>query len=42
MQVFLHYVDRNGPHAGEKFDTRKTLMRPPERDAAAGNEARGE
>lgn len=42
VQVFLHYVDRNGPHAGEKFDTRKTLMRPPERDAAAGNEARGE
>lgn len=27
-QVFLHYVDRNGPHANQKFDGRKTLMRP--------------
>jgi len=26
-QVFLHYVDRNGMHAAEKFDRRKTLMR---------------
>jgi hypothetical protein len=24
-QVFLHYVDRNGAHAGEKFDRRPTL-----------------
>lgn len=31
-QVFLHYVDRNGPHAGEKFDGRKSLMRPRVRD----------
>jgi len=31
-QVFLHYVDRDGPYAGEKFDRRKTLMRP-KRDA---------
>jgi len=29
-QVFLHYVDCDGPHAGEKFDRRKTLMRPPQ------------
>jgi len=27
-QVFLHYVDRHGPHADERFDRRKTLMRP--------------
>jgi hypothetical protein len=27
-QVFLHYVNRNGPHADEKFDRRITLMRP--------------
>jgi hypothetical protein len=27
-QVFLHYVDRNGPHADQKYDRRKTLMRP--------------
>jgi hypothetical protein len=25
-QVFLHYVDRNGPHADQKFDGRMTLM----------------
>jgi hypothetical protein len=24
-QAFLHYVDRNGPHAGEKFDGRDRL-----------------
>jgi hypothetical protein len=28
VQVFLHYVDRNGPHADQKFDGRMTLMRP--------------
>src|SRR5262245_45137887 len=28
VQVFLHYVDRNGPHADERFDRRITLMRP--------------
>jgi hypothetical protein len=28
VQVFLHYVDRAGPHADQKFDGRKTLMRP--------------
>jgi hypothetical protein len=28
VQVFLHYVDRDGPHAGRKFDGRKTLMQP--------------
>jgi hypothetical protein len=28
VQVFLHYVDRYGPHADQKFDGRKTLMRP--------------
>jgi hypothetical protein len=28
VQAFLHYVDRHGPHAGRKFDGRKTLMLP--------------
>ncbi|HXQ17421.1 MAG TPA: hypothetical protein VN814_22625 [Caulobacteraceae bacterium] len=28
VQVFLHYVDRHGPYADQKFDGRKTLMRP--------------
>ena len=28
VQAFLHYVDRNGPHADQRFDRRKTLMRP--------------
>lgn len=39
VQVFLHYVDRNGPHADQKFDRRKTLMRPPERKQDVGNQA---
>jgi hypothetical protein len=30
VQVFLHYVDRNGPYANQKFDGRATLMRPRE------------
>jgi hypothetical protein len=38
VQVFLHYVDRDGPHAGQKFDGRKTLMRPKENNDAAGNQ----
>ena len=27
-QAFLHYVDRRGPHVDQKYDRRKTLMRP--------------
>ena len=27
-QVFLHYVNADGPHAAHKFDTRRTLMTP--------------
>jgi len=27
-QVFLHYVDRDGPYSDRKFDRRETLMRP--------------
>ena len=27
VQIFLHYVDRDGPYAGEKYDRRKSLMR---------------
>jgi hypothetical protein len=30
VQVFLHYVNRDGPHAGRKYDGRATLMRPKE------------
>jgi hypothetical protein len=40
VQVFLHYVDRNGPHADEKFDRRITLMRPLEKNTAGLNQAR--
>jgi hypothetical protein len=29
IQAFLHYVNRNGSHADQKFDGRMTLMRPP-------------
>ena len=25
FQAFMHYVDANGPHAGEKFDGRAWL-----------------
>jgi hypothetical protein len=33
VQVFLHYVDADGPYAAEKFDRRRTLMGPaPERE----------
>lgn len=28
-QIFLHYVDPDGPHAAQKFDSRAALMRPP-------------
>jgi hypothetical protein len=27
VQVFLHYVDRDGPHTEQKFDGRSSLMR---------------
>lgn len=37
VQVFLHYVDRDGPHADQKFDKRPTLMRSPV-GSAVGNE----
>lgn len=39
-QVFLHYVDRRGPHAGWKFDKRDSLAELPfpsaRRDSGAG------
>jgi hypothetical protein len=38
VQVFLHYVDRDGPHAVQKFDGRKTLMRPKKSDGTNGNQ----
>ncbi len=37
VQVFLHYVNRDGPYADRKFDGRPTLMRP-RQEAARGNE----
>jgi len=39
VQVFLHYVDRNGPHADRKFDGRKTLMRRPKDKRDNGTQA---
>lgn len=39
VQVFLHYVDRNGPHADQKFDGRETLMRRPKRKEIEGTDA---
>ena len=41
-QVFLHYVDRDGAHADQKYDRRKTLMRPKDRDRAAADATRVE
>lgn len=35
VQAFLHYVDQNGPHAGERFDGRAALGTP----LAAGGRA---
>jgi hypothetical protein len=40
VQVFLHYVDRDGPHADQKFDGRITLMRPKEKDTAGQHRRR--
>jgi hypothetical protein len=40
VQAFLHYVDRDGPHANQKFDGRKSLMRPKQDGAVDGNQAR--
>jgi len=39
-QVFLHYVDRDGPHVSQKFDGRKTLMRPKHGDDTDRNQSR--
>jgi hypothetical protein len=38
-QVFLHYVDRYGPHADQKFDGRPSLMRPREHNATQEDQA---
>lgn len=37
-QAFLHYVDRDGAHADQKYDGRITLMRPKQRGNADGND----
>ena len=37
-QGFLHYVDRDGPHADLKFDRRKSLMRPRDNGEYPGND----
>jgi hypothetical protein len=34
VQVFLHYVDRDGPYAAQKFDGRVSLMQSNSRDAS--------
>jgi hypothetical protein len=39
-QVFLHYVDRNGPNANQRYDGRKTLMRPKRADGASTDQSR--
>jgi hypothetical protein len=39
VQVFLHYVDRDGPHTDQKFDGRKTLMRGPQHGPKDANQA---
>lgn len=39
VQVFLHYVDRDGPHAGLKYDGRRTLMS--QKDKASATNAAG-
>jgi hypothetical protein len=39
VQVFLHYVDRDGPHADQKFDGRSSLMRGKDGDPIRGNQA---
>ncbi|MFZ3309714.1 MAG: hypothetical protein WB868_04220 [Xanthobacteraceae bacterium] len=41
IQVFLHYVDRQGPHADQRFDGRKTLMRRPEHRREGGSQGFG-
>jgi hypothetical protein len=38
VQVFLHYVDRDGPHAEEKFDRRPSLMRLKAGEPVRGNQ----
>jgi hypothetical protein len=39
VQVFLHYVDGDGPDADRKFDGRETLMRPKASGEIVGNQA---
>jgi hypothetical protein len=38
VQVFLHYVDRDGPHADQKFDGRPSLMRLKAGESVRGNQ----
>jgi hypothetical protein len=39
VQVFLHYVNRDGPNVDQKFDRRLTLMRQKEGPAPRANDA---
>jgi hypothetical protein len=41
VQVFLHYVDRDGPHADQKYDGRRSLMSPKDK-APVTNQADAE
>jgi hypothetical protein len=38
VQVFLYYVDRDGPHADQKFDGRPSLMRRKAGEPIRGNQ----
>ena len=38
VQVFLHYVDRDRPHADQKFDGRPSLMRRKAGEPIRGNQ----
>jgi hypothetical protein len=42
VQAFLHYVDRDGPHADQKFDRRPTLMQKKEVPSSKRNNAETE
>ncbi len=39
-QVFLHYVDRNGPHTEWKYDKRPRLSNLPDENQSAGSQPR--
>jgi hypothetical protein len=38
-QVFLHYVDQNGPNTEWKYDKRPRLSGPPDENRSVGSQA---